>query len=205
VSGTRVDVTAMCLTCGATRHARADQGKDWRRLVRRDLTCKSCHAVTRHCVADKTPGYGEKEDGMRFLCAEVDRLFEEISAMPHVDVRWQEMPWCLAHSPVEPPLSWFLATGEEEFRCICDEHPPIYSAGAQPAGWIVEGADEGDWLIELDLRQPRERLGSPLREVRTALRAGEAKPGYLRHAYAVSVDLYSSAARSRRVGEETER
>lgn len=184
----RKNVAAMCLTCGAARQARAiinieDGG--FARLVRPNLTCRGCGAVTEHDVVDRMPWYGDREDGLRFYCAEANRLIAVLAEMPNIDLRWSEGRWCLAHgyAALKPSLDWIGShPGEDRFPCVCDQYGEP-APGAAPAGFVV--ADGERWLVELDLRQSRERLVAPLRRLVRLVEIDKLTPGPLPLAYNV--------------------
>lgn len=190
---TRVDTTAMCLTCGMTRAARGtvDTYSVW--LSRSVLKCKTCGTTTQHRAVDRrSRTYGEHEDRARAWCEVANQLVAELAAMPGIDVRWSECRWCLAgQGHIIPTLDWDVAHPGEGMPCLCDDFPPplgdgTHRSGAQPAGWIVN-TDDGGWLVELDLRQPRDRLAGPLRHLLDDLRAGRiTESRYLEPAYSTT-------------------
>jgi len=197
MSDQRFDVTAMCLTCGTTRHARAVRSDGWVVLFRPELRCKTCATTTTHAVADKTARYGWREDGLRQICGETNRLLATLELMPNVDLRWSEGDWCLAHIAIQSPsLEWLSDhPGEDSFPCICEEpprgrpEPGVGGIGAQPAGRVVP--HRGRFVVELDTRVEREELAGPLRGLLERLAAGQVtRAAYLSPAYSVSAEAY---------------
>jgi len=145
-----------------------------------------------HDLVDRQARYGHREDGLRFYCAEANRLIAELAEMPNVDLRWGEGRWCLAHGylALSPSLDWLSTHPDQDrFPCTCSPvgKPP---SGAPPAGTIVDGGDY--WVIELDLRLQRELLVVPLQKLVRRIKSGGLAAGHLPLAYNVDWHVRSA-------------
>ncbi|MBB3041162.1 hypothetical protein [Nocardioides soli] len=180
-----VEVVAMCLACGTARSAKArDHGRGYVWLYRDALRCAGCGQTYRHVQAGVDGHYGVREDALRAACAETQRYLRLLEDRGDVDVRWSVMPWCL--DPREEScvsLGWRFQNPDAplpECTCVGQCPPP----GARHAG-LLRRFDEGDrWVVELDERQPLDRLHGPLEQLWRDLTCGTAVEGKLGLAYA---------------------
>ena len=174
-----VEVTAMCLTCGAARSAKArPQSGGYAWLYRDTLRCAGCGHTTRHIESYVHPDYGTREDAERAACSKTQRYLRLLEDCGDVDIRWSTMPWCLnGHSEEEVSIEWRLMNPDDPVPgCRCAERCP---PGARPAGRLARTTDGDRWVVELDDRQPLDRLSGPLERLWRDLTCGTAQTGLL--------------------------
>jgi hypothetical protein len=187
----RVVVPMLCLECGSVRTAsgRVDAEFYYGVEVRSHrLKCVRCGQTQSHAPVWVGERYGAAEDEARFRCAEVAHLVRRIQDLPYVDVRWSPADWCLGDAAnFDTSLVSVVRDGLRMVDQLCEDCAAGGTGrncwGARPAGILVRDGDR--LIVDIDERQPLDRLLVPLQNLWRTLAAGESvESGYLSRAYA---------------------